>query len=41
MNASDSELAKFNALKSRLEAYTEEQKQEGTQRLLNWVKDSI
>ena len=41
MNASDDELQRFNALKNRLESYTDEQKQEGTQRLLNWVKDSI
>ena len=41
MNANEAELARFIALKSKLEGYTEEQKQEGTQRLLNWVKDSI
>ena len=41
MIANDEELARLNALKTKLEAYSPEEKQEGTGRLLNWVKDSI
>jgi len=41
MCATDDEIARFTALKDKLEAYTEEEKKEGTTRLLNWVKDSI
>lgn len=41
LQASDSELAQFNALKDRLEAYTEAEKKEGTTRLIKWVKETI
>ena len=41
MKANDQELARLNALKNRLEGYTEDQKQEGTNRLLKWLKESI
>jgi len=41
MEATEEELAKFNALKTRLEAYTDEQKKEGTPRLLKYVKETI
>ena len=41
LQATDEELARFNGLKTRLESYTDEEKKEGTTRLLNWVKDTI
>lgn len=41
MNANETELSRFRALQNKLESYTAEQKKEGTQRLLNWIKDSI
>jgi len=41
MQASDAELARLNALKNRLEGYTEAQKKEGTDRLIKWVRESI
>lgn len=39
--ASTEEIAQFEALKKKLEAYTEAERKEGTMRLLNWCKDSI
>lgn len=41
MCATDEEIQRFTALKDRLEAYSEEQRKEGTMRLVNWAKDSI
>ena len=41
MCATDEEIQRFTALKDRLEAYIEEQRKEGTMRLINWAKDSI
>ena len=41
MKANDAELARLNDLKQRLESYTEEQKKEGTNRLLKWVQNTI
>lgn len=41
MNASDDEIQRFTALKDHLESYKEEERKEGTMRLLNWTKDSI
>lgn len=41
LNANDTDLTRLNALKNRLEGYNEEQKQEGTDRLLKWVRESI
>ena len=39
--ANDEELSRFAALKAKLEGYSEDERKEGTMRLLNWVKDSI
>ena len=41
MNATEAGLDRFKALKTKLEAYSPEERKEGTMRLLNWVKDSI
>ena len=41
MQATDAELVKLNALKDRLEGYGEDQKKEGTDRLIKWVRESI
>jgi len=41
MSATEEELGRFNTLKAKLEAYSPEERKEGTMRLLNWVKDSI
>ena len=41
MKANDAELARLNDLKQRLESYSEEQKKEGTNRLLKYVKNTI
>ena len=41
LNGSAKELARFVALKERLEGYSLSEQKEGTTRLLNWVKNSI
>ena len=41
MKATQEDLQKFQTLLSKMEAYTESEKKEGTTRLTNWVKDSM
>ena len=41
MKATQQELDKFNALLTKLQAYGEAEKKEGTGRLIKWLKDSI
>ena len=41
MQATDAELVKLNALKDRLEGYGEDQKKEGTDRLIKWVFSKV
>ena len=41
LNCTDEELARYHALKAKLEGYSEAEKKEGSDRLLKWVKDSI
>ncbi len=41
MKATAEDLAKFKTLLSKMEAYSEGERKEGTTRLTNWVKDSI
>ena len=41
MKANDQELARLNALKTRLEGYSEAEKKEGTNRLIKWASETI
>ena len=41
MKATQEELDRFNALLTRLQGYGENERKEGTFRLIKWVKDSI
>mmetsp|Transcript_9046 Transcript_9046/g.10651 ORF Transcript_9046/g.10651 Transcript_9046/m.10651 type:complete len:107 (+) Transcript_9046:2503-2823(+) len=41
LQATDVELQRFVTLKNKLEAYSESERREGTNRLTNWLKDSI
>jgi len=41
MKATAEDLKKFQVLLSKMEAYTEAERKEGTMRLTNWVKDSM